>query len=67
MQLLGEITRRLLQLIEGFGLRSDRLTGLPPLQRAGRIAHRPLGSAERVGDIAHAFAEPSIEDSHAQP
>src|SRR5205085_3673871 len=59
LQLLREIPRRLLQLVERFGLRPDRITRLAALQRAGGVAHGPLRPAERVGNIAHAFAEPA--------
>src|SRR5207245_2132893 len=58
-QLLGEVARRLLQLIERLGLRPDRLARLAALQGAGGVAHRPLGAAERVGNIAHALAKPA--------
>src|SRR5207302_2582347 len=59
LQLLREIPRGLLQLIERLGLRPDRLAGFAALQRAGRVAHRALGAAERIGDVAHALAEPA--------
>ncbi len=57
LELLGKIARRLLQLVERFGLRPDRLTRPTALQSAGGVAHRPLGPAERFGDIAHPVAE----------
>src|SRR5579859_1188953 len=56
-ELLGKFPRALLQLIERIALRTDRRAGVAPLQRAGRVAHRPLGAAERVRDIARARAE----------
>src|SRR5207248_8698623 len=59
LQLLREIPRGLLQLIERLGLRPDRLASFAALQRAGRVAHSALGAAERIGDVAHALAEPA--------
>ena len=57
LQLLGEVARRLLQLVERLGLRADRVPWLAALQRAGGIAHGPLGAAERVRYVAHPVAE----------
>src|SRR5439155_7775507 len=57
LELLGEIARRLLQLVQRLALRADRLPGLAMLQRAGGIAHRALGAAKGLGDVAHAVAE----------
>src|SRR5207302_3788192 len=69
LELLGKIARRLLQLVERFGLRPDRLPWPAALQGAGGIAHRPLGPAERFGDIAHPVAElpHDLAERAAQP
>src|SRR5262249_60507018 len=56
LHLLSEIARRLLQLIECFGLRADRLAGLTALQGLGGVAHRPLRTAQRLGNIARPVA-----------
>jgi hypothetical protein len=57
LHLLGEFAGRLLQLIEGFGLRTDRFARLTTLQRLSRIAHRPFGTPEGPGNFTEAVAE----------
>src|SRR5271166_4823147 len=59
LHLLGELARRLLQLVERFGLGPDRLAWLLALQRLGRIAHGPLGPPEGLGYVAEPVAEPT--------
>src|ERR1700751_3495076 len=59
LHLLGEFARRLLQLIERFGLGPDRCARLAPLQRLRRVAHRPFSASERIRDFTEAVAEPS--------
>src|SRR5262249_39913722 len=69
LHLLREITGGLLQLVQRLGLRPDGLAGLALLERAGRIAHRAFGAAERIGDVAHAIPEPPhhLAEHAAQP
>ena len=59
LHLLRKISRRLLQLVERLGLGADRLARLSALQCLGGVAHRALGAAQRLGDVAEAVTEPA--------
>src|SRR5207245_1183849 len=52
LELRCEIARRLLQLVERVGLRTDRLAGAAAPERTGCIAHGALGPPERFRNIA---------------
>src|SRR6516165_11084437 len=67
LHLLGEFARRLLQLIEGFGLGPNRFTRLAALQCVGRIAHRPFGAPEGLGNFPEAVAEPAHHFAQHSP